>query len=85
MSRPRDRLTMGGNTYRSAVEWHGFAVLLANTAKQITLCERGWSSERVKYLLHVFVLLELVDKREDFRGLLFGQLGRHGADVFVLG
>ena len=43
------------------------------------------SGEGVKHLLHVVVLLELVDKSEHFCGLLFRKLGRHGADVFVLG
>ena len=99
--------------YRSAVVRAGSAVLLANTATQITLIATGplfsgekprlfpgarsprivtatrrargnaagcapraisanRLSQRVEYLLHVFVLLELVDKREDFCGLLFG-------------
>ena len=62
-------------------------MLKANTAKQITLWEMGEPAERrgraghtgpgflrqrVKYLLDVLVLLELVDQGEYFRGLLFG-------------
>ena len=39
MSRPRDRLTIKGNTYRNAMRARERAVLKANTAKQITLSE----------------------------------------------
>ena len=67
------------------------AVLKANTAKQITLPEsslRGRqerpSRQCVKHLLHILILLELVDEREHFCCLLFGQLGWHGANVLVL-
>lgn len=61
-------------------------MLKANTAKQITVWEIGeprttaWRErtgpgflrQRMKYLLDVLVLLELVDEGEHFRGLLFG-------------
>ncbi len=55
---------------------------MANTTKQVTLFSQ--SSQSVKYFLDVVVLLELVDESEHFRGLLFGQFCRDGADVFVL-
>src|SRR3569833_667241 len=41
------------------------------------------SRESVKDFLDVLVLLEFVDEGQHFRGLLLGQLGRNGADVFV--
>src|SRR2546425_10475774 len=34
---------------------------------------------------HVVVLLQAVDQGQNLRRLGFGKLGRHGADVFVLG
>src|ERR1700681_67029 len=47
-----------------------------------TACIR--SSEGVEHLLHVLVLLEAIDHRQDLGGLLLRQLRRHGADVLVL-
>jgi hypothetical protein len=41
--------------------------------------------ERVIHLLHILVLLEFVDELHDFGGLLFGEFGGSGADVFVFG
>ena len=42
------------------------------------------SYQGVEDSLNVLVLLELVDQGQDLGRLLFGQLRRHGADVFVL-
>ena len=47
--------------------------------------QRPASSEGVKHLLNVLVLLQLVDQRQHLGRLVLGQLGRHGADVFVFG
>src|SRR5450631_94314 len=45
---------------------------------------RSWASgERVEYLLHVLVLLELVDERKSLGRLLFRQLDRLKAEVLV--
>jgi hypothetical protein len=41
MSRPRDRLTIKGNTYHSAMRSRESVVLKANTAKQITQIRTG--------------------------------------------
>src|SRR5215831_14496784 len=46
---------------------------------------RAASGEGVEDLLHVVILLETIDQREHLRRLFLGQLGRHGADVLVLG
>src|SRR6516164_6945687 len=43
------------------------------------------SGEGVEDLLHIVILLETIDQREHLGRLVLGQLGRHGADVLVLG
>src|SRR5581483_9756284 len=48
-------------------------------------CASYSSGKSMKDPLHVLILLQLVDHREHFRGLLFGQLGWHRADVLMLG
>jgi len=45
----------------------------------------GLLRQGVKYLLHIIVLFELVDHRQNFRRLFFRQLGWNGADILVLG
>src|SRR5262245_57338873 len=46
---------------------------------------RAASGEGVEDLLHVVVLHKTIDQSEHVRRLVLGQLGRHGADVLVLG
>src|SRR5437870_3934220 len=48
-------------------------------------CRSTRSGERVEHVLHVVVLLQAVDQGQNLGRLGFGKLGRHGADVFVLG
>jgi hypothetical protein len=57
----------------------------ALTPVSITGARVGPSGERVKYLLHVIILFELVDHGQNFRRLFFRQLSRHRTDVLVLG
>lgn len=55
----------------------------ARAPVSVTGARVGLSGERVKYLLHVIILFELVDHRQNFRRLFFRKLGRNGADIFV--
>src|SRR5947208_1229885 len=52
---------------------------------RLSECRSKRSGERVEHVLHVVVLLQAVDEGQKLRRLGFGKLGRHGADVFVLG
>jgi hypothetical protein len=74
---------------RAAAERIDRAICAAK-AVSITVRVDHWTRvgvlrEGVKYLLHIIVLFELVDHRQNFRCLFFRQLGRNRADVFVLG